>query len=110
MAIDVLGHLMTVAWVGPGDHLYASPMNVGENDRELTGVSELDINRIAVRDRGSVSSERQTLVHEIVHSIMWLTGHNRDDDEREVQALASGILQTLRANPQLCEYLLEGAA
>jgi hypothetical protein len=100
---------MTIVWVAPNERMYGSPMNVALEDRDHVGTSEGEISRISVRDRGSVPAERQTLMHEIVHTILWLTGHARDDDEAEVQALAVGLVHTLRANPVLCSYLLEGA-
>lgn len=109
LRLDVMGQEMTIAWVAPSERLWAAAINIAGEDRDTTGLAELEISRIAVRDRGAPAAERQTLMHEIVHSVLWLTGHDTKDDDPLVQALSSGLLQVLRANPHLVAYLLQVA-
>ncbi len=109
-SVEILGSPFTIAWVPFAERLYGSPANAKDNERDALGTSESDICRIAVRDRGVPDGERQTLLHEIVHMVLWLTGHDRDNDEPEVQAIGVGLLQVLRANPDVVAYLLDGAS
>ena len=44
---------------------------------------------------------RVTLWHEILHAILAHSGRQLDHDEDEIEALAHGIVQVLRDNPEL---------
>ena len=52
---------------------------------------------------------RDTLLHEVLHSILRAQGRHYEGktEERYVQAFASGLLGVLRDNPRLITYLFK---
>lgn len=48
------------------------------------------------------ASKRMTLWHEVIHIILVHAGY-RDQDEKLIEVLASGIMQVLQDNPALRE-------
>jgi hypothetical protein len=56
--------------------------------------------------------KRDTLLHEAMHGIFSETAltmdfKDDDDEERIIRRMATGLLQVLRANPELVAYILE---
>lgn len=109
---DVLGQTFRIDWVAWDGRLYADPRGVATNDRQILGTTEAAFRRIGIRDIGVVGNERETVLHELVHAVLILTGQETDDKDEEprepvVQAIGIGLLQVLRANPHVVAYLLD---
>ena len=64
--------------------------------------------RILVTTDQGFHQERDTVLHEIVHAIAELTGH--EVKEGAIAGLSSALLAVLRGNPELVWWLLEKQA
>lgn len=64
---------------------------------------DINFNKCRIRIDASDNPQRQhqTLWHEILHGILRGAGNKDDHDEQQIDALAHGIIQVLRDNPQL---------
>jgi hypothetical protein len=64
---------------------------------------DIDFSKCRIRlDAGDdPQRQHQTLWHEALHGILWGAGHRDDHNEAQIEALAHGIIQVLRDNPQL---------
>jgi hypothetical protein len=66
---------------------------------------------ILLSTRAADTIMRETLVHEILHAVLELSGassvHIKDSDEEEgiVRSIAPMLLDVLRRNPKLVDYL-----
>lgn len=74
----------------------------------FAGRSNHDKGFIAINCQGVLSddAERDTLLHEVLHVVMGL--NELPDEEKTVVLLATHLLDTLRRNPHLVTYLMEG--
>lgn len=53
-------------------------------------------------------NQLDTVLHEVFHAIYWAYNiEDRDDEERTVATLATGLTQVLRDNPQVLKYINE---
>lgn len=83
----------------------SSPTLIGEFDGAGSN--------ILLRNDQSESSLRDTLIHEALHAIVYLSGIrenlslSHEDEEKLVVALSPWLLALLRDNPKLVEFLLE---
>ena len=59
---------------------------------------EIKLNR---EDELSTERVHQTLVHEIMHGIVYTMSLNLEDEEITVNVLAKGLYQVIKDNPQL---------
>jgi hypothetical protein len=50
---------------------------------------------------------RDTLLHEVLHGVMAITGGGVDDEEELVLRITPTLLDTLRRNPELVTYLMD---
>jgi hypothetical protein len=83
---------------------------------ELSGVAELGKQRITLDEDQPQDYEADTLLHEILHmcfnvSAMDIdtevkTGQTEQVEERVIGGLTNILLDTLRRNPELVEYLM----
>ena len=84
-----------------------------DNNRGLLGATDNEDTTIYIKRCQSPSSKRDTLLHEVLHALIWLSGYNHstrlsfEKEERLVRSLAPWILAALRDNPELVRYLLE---
>lgn len=95
---------------GTGLARQARPNEVGHTD--------MGRNKMTIRSDGSQApmQERDTLLHEVVHAVLWQAGLDEEHDvfktdrmaERVVDVLATSLLDVLRRNPTLVDYLLGG--
>jgi len=82
-----------------------------DNDGPLYGMWDGRQATILLSTRSAETITRETLLHELLHAIIELSGaaavHIKDSDEEEgiVRALTPMLLDTLRRNPRLIEYL-----
>lgn len=72
--------------------------------------------RILMRDDMPPDYERETLLHEVIHQCLRVSGCDPDADakagvtdveERAIKAMSGPLLGTLRDNPDLVAYLLD---
>lgn len=64
--------------------------------------------QIKMRNRDIVGAGREPrlLMHEVVHALLHARGfYNEDDNEELVEALAGGVVNLIRDNPKLVEFL-----
>lgn len=81
-------------------------------DETIVGITnaQLGIIKVAAWPRyQSPDSARDTLLHEIMHSVYGLSHGNLSskEEERAIRSLSTGLLDTLRRNPDLAQFLLE---
>ena len=79
---------------------------LNENHQEIIG--DVDCNKALIRIGSNANGEGrkpQTLMHEIVHALMFERGIDGLDDENTVDSLASGIINMIRYNPRLVDYV-----
>lgn len=77
---------------------------LGENEAGRSHVSE---QRLLIAYNLAPLQERDTVLHEIVHAVSEMTGHELE--EGEVAALGNSLLAVLRDNPALVSWLMEGS-
>lgn len=68
------------------------------------GEAEIEVNACVAREQ-----QAETLLHEIMHAITWQAGDSREL-EREVTILSKGVMQVLRDNPAVAEFLMAVAS
>lgn len=82
-----------------------------ERAKKLTG--QISINDATIKVEGDIDPQLQamTIIHEIVHHILMVSGHDSDvrpeTIEDFIDALANGILITIRLNPDLTKFIGE---
>lgn len=72
------------------------------------GDVDYDQARIRLSCDGTVLGEgrrAQTLMHEIVHAVLFERGREERENEELMDALASGIVKLVRQNPELVELI-----
>ena len=77
---------------------------------ECSAYCDYDQTEIRVRSFPAVGAGRevQTLMHEIVHGILFERGLDEQSaDEKLVDGLASGIINLIRSNPKLVAYVVK---
>lgn len=84
------------------------------------GFTHPDWSEIILGPDQCLSQQRDTVLHELLHALLALVGVNKggdrallpeeDDEERLVTALSPLLLDTLRRNPDLTAFLLDGAS
>ena len=91
--------------IGPIDFKYVESELIVSNDaKQLDGKITYNKQQIEVASPYPEQYRRLVLWHEIVHGILNLAGRDCDD-EGLIDALAGGIVQVLRDNPQLREFI-----
>jgi hypothetical protein len=90
--IKVLGKPYSVTYV-----LEMEDDDVGDTDSSKQAIN--------IAEGQAHEAERDTVLHEIIHAIDFAVAGEMT--ERQVHALAGGLLQVLRENPKLTKYLTE---
>ena len=79
-------------------------------ERNLFGRCDNTTGIITVRPKLDEFSEKDTLLHEIMHAILFQQNNHKPDDypleESFVRPLATGIIAVLQDNPQLAQWLI----
>ena len=92
--------------VGPYlyDIIYRHPVSDSE---ELYGLTINRDHRIIVGTDQSDLASKDTLLHELLHAVMWTSGAFRHvgDEEQVVTVMATCLLGVLRDNPELVAHL-----
>jgi hypothetical protein len=113
--VVIAGHVYTIALVDDPDAglaRYAKPNEVGH--------ANLGASRITIRgsSESSISNQRDSVLHEVLHAVMVLYGYIGDEKdvyktprmgERVIEVAATGLLDVFRRNPALVAYLMDDA-
>lgn len=94
--------------VGPFTYELRWPETVHNDDgSELCGRAEHIGLWIAVAKTMPLPLQRKTLLHEIMHACVWVTGHNEDavTEEQFVRATAFALFEVLRDNPAVTRFI-----
>jgi len=82
-----------------------------ERAKKITG--QISINDATIKIENDINSQLQamTIIHEIIHHILMVSGHDEDIRpeivEDFIDALANGMLITMRLNPDLIKFIGE---
>jgi hypothetical protein len=101
--------LPSVVLLGAADYIIRekkrldTPQSLGETDNPNC--------EILVLRKQAPASKRDTLLHETLHAILWLSGMSNemdgDTEEKYVRYLTPWLLAFLRDNPEALAFLLE---
>lgn len=93
--VRILGQVYEIRWEPPADG--------------SRGECDYVIKRIHVDPSYAPVEQADTLLHEILHGVVWgmKLGLSPSKEEKIVCALASGLTAVLQDNPQLRAYLLQ---
>lgn len=99
--VTVLGAVVRVLQRRKSEQGLASKVNLVGQYHSDNSTMDLDVD-------ADIGTQRNTMVHELVHAVLYLTGHETSDDDHEalVMALGTGVLAVLRDNPALVRWLL----
>jgi len=108
----------------PPTHIQIGPFNVSvildddaANRASISHKTDIDGEwdsralTLTIRPGMAADKEAETVLHEVLHGLTFTTGlvHDiPDDEEGVVTRLAPALLDTLRRNPKLVAYLLNG--
>jgi hypothetical protein len=76
-----------------------------EMEDDDTGAIDSTTQEVKLLEGQAFEAERDTALHEIIHAIDFSVAIKLK--ERQVHALAAGLLQVLRENPKFTKYLTE---
>lgn len=107
--IIVAGHPITVALVDDSD----APLAHGA-DRGTVGTTNVGKGSIRLSARQSTHNMRDTLLHEVLHAVLICVSLDEQKDvfvnprmnERVIEVLGTHLLDTMRRNPDLVDYLM----
>lgn len=80
---------------------------------DLLGETLNDDALIKIKVKQAAATKRDTMLHEVLHAICWLSGYshnnglNHDSEEALVRTFTPWLLAALRDNPDLLAFLLE---
>lgn len=86
----------TIAWV--------------EDLPESSGFTNMDHRIIGVAGSCDEQTQRETLLHEILHAVIDMTGlrgEDKDKEEKLVASISPVLYDVLRSNPTVVAYLLD---
>lgn len=79
---------------------------VERTGKDLYGFYDEQTLTIHVHPETAPSLQRETLLHELLHAVIAVSGVKVKNEERVIRALSPVLLDTLRRNPELADYLL----
>lgn len=100
--------LPSVVFLGAADYEIVEKKNI-----DVLGETDDNNTTIRIKRAQSDACKRDTLLHEVLHAVMWLSGGkhvfglDHEDEEKLIRVLTPWILAFLRDNPESLEYLLE---
>lgn len=100
--VNVMGVEFTVGWE---EGLSFEALDEEGEKIQVSGHVDYEKQSIVAARGGSEYTRRVVLLHEVLHSILHITG--QPDDEVMVRALGYALLYVLRNNPRLVAFLLE---
>jgi hypothetical protein len=96
-----------------GPHVYSVVRKTEEEMPDALGDTDFDANEIRIRKNMSKTKSQEILLHELLHACTYpsVTGAYEGEEkfmaEEFVNAVAPVLLQVLKDNPKLVEYLIE---
>ena len=75
-----------------------------DSDEHFIGKTYHETNHIVVKKWLQPSREKHTVLHELIHAILFETGH--EHDEGTIDAISTGIINLFENNQKLGEYLV----
>ena len=113
--IDVVGQNFNVEWVEPGGPLIWGDQEVEEVDKYACGYTNAAAQVIRLKSEPDLGFDavRDTLLHEVFHAIMSVTGLSEEPwlDEANAESVATRVapvlLDVVRSNPMFIQYLQE---
>jgi hypothetical protein len=63
---------------------------------------------IAIQTGNALGQEQDTVLHEVLHAVDYAMQTKMN--ERQIAAIATGLLSVLKENPSLVEYLLDSSS
>lgn len=99
--------LPTRARIGPHTwHITRDPTGGLTGEQNCNGVTVRERLAIVLADDLDPSYAREVLLHELLHACISSTmDFGTDDEERIVRAMAPNLLDALRRNPRIVDYL-----
>ena len=91
--------------VGPVIYSVEYVKDLQDDGRPLDGQIDHGLAAISIKENMNEQVKVQTLLHEIIHSIEAQTGRRRELKEAMIDALAFGVYQVIRENPQLVKMI-----
>ena len=90
-----------------GPHVYSVLRQRASQMGDLLGECDTNLLQIRVRQRLPRSKAQETLTHELLHACTHpsLNGNEHLSDEQFVEGVAPVLLQVIRDNPDLLDYL-----
>jgi predicted SprT family Zn-dependent metalloprotease len=94
-----------------GPHVYSVVRKTGEEMPEALGDTDFDANEIRIRKNMRKTKSQEIVLHELLHACTYpsFTGAYEGEEklmtEEFVNAVAPVLLQVLKDNPKLVEYL-----
>ena len=88
-----------------GPHVYHLSYDEQLGDRGANGETYRQLCRILIADHLSFTIEREVVLHETLHANFGATNLDGDTEETVVTALTAPLLDLLRSNPSLTDYL-----
>ena len=88
-----------------GPHVYHLSYDDNIGSRGANGETYRQLCRILIADHLSYTIEREVVLHETLHAIWGATNLDGDTEETVVTALTAPLLDVLRNNSQLVDYL-----
>lgn len=79
--------------------------SVAQGSDHLFGLMLPFEQKIVVNPRQGDDMKRDTVLHEVLHAILLGMGLEDDLEERVISTVSPALLDTLRRNPDLVEYL-----
>lgn len=97
--------------IGYADYAIASNKATDADliENGLAGVSNGNLQKIAVRSDLPLTAQAETLLHEVIHQALYQAGLDLDAKEEEafVRPLSMLLYGTIRSNPKLVTYLTQ---
>ena len=79
----------------------------GRACRGSVDFNQADISLSIEKENMGDGRKPQTLMHEVMHALLYERGRDDWEDEELVDALASGVINLIRQNPELVEFIQE---
>ena len=79
-----------------------------DGDARLNGWIQYDPSKISIEAKLGEQMTAQVVWHEILHGIATQAGRHNELKENTIDALAYGIVQVLRDNPELVRMITKG--
>lgn len=98
----------TSARIGPFTYAIEWPIFVSDEDGEVVSGEAAHVELTIRVSRGlPIDLQRKTLLHELMHAAVFVTGHNTDEvtEEQFIRSSAFALFGILRDNPDVARFI-----